>query len=115
MYRVASSRGGGEAGPGSKCEAGCEVVGRECGFMSLLSSARFKRSRVGPFEHEQAQPMVKANARWHTRKHVLGVDLWQVPWQDSALGRLELWLEIDSSTFPLTPERKEGDFVIFKI
>jgi hypothetical protein len=28
IYRVASSRKGGEAGPGSKCEAGCEVVGR---------------------------------------------------------------------------------------
>jgi hypothetical protein len=28
--------------------------------LSLLSPARFKRSRAGPFEHEQAQPMVKA-------------------------------------------------------
>jgi hypothetical protein len=36
MSRVASSRRDGEAGPGSKREARCEVVGRGMGFPEVL-------------------------------------------------------------------------------
>jgi hypothetical protein len=46
----------------------------------------FERGRAELFEHKQAQPMARlgraALAGIQERGQVLGVDLWQVPWQD---------------------------------
>jgi hypothetical protein len=48
----------------------------------------FKRGRVGPFEHKQAQLMARprqaALARIQERGQVLEVDLLQIPRQNSA-------------------------------
>lgn len=55
------------------------------------SAATIERGRAGPFVHEEAEPMVRpGRAALAGIQGKLGVDLWQVPRQDSACNKYML-------------------------